>query len=80
MSIVLGLIAILFLYAVLKILRVSMSVIIKLLWNGVIGLVLLVIFNALGSLFNLNIEVNALNAIIAGLLGVPGIILLLVLN
>lgn len=80
MSIVLGLIAILFLYAVLKILRVSMSVIIKLLWNGVIGLVLLVIFNALGSLFNLNIEVNALNAIIAGLLGVPGIILLLILN
>ena len=80
MSIVLGLIAILFLYVVLKILRVSMSVIIKLLWNGVIGLVLLVIFNALGSLFNLNIEVNALNAIIAGLLGVPGIILLLILN
>ena len=80
MSIVLGIIAILFLYAVLKILRVSMSVIIKLLWNGVIGLVLLVIFNALGSLFNLNIEVNALNAIIAGLLGVPGIVLLLILN
>ena len=80
MSIVLGIIAILFLYAILKILRVSMSVIIKLLWNGAIGLVLLVIFNALGSLFNLNIEVNALNAIIAGLLGVPGIILLLILN
>lgn len=80
MSIVLGLIAILFLYAILKILRVSMSVIIKLLWNGVIGLVLLVIFNALGSIFGLNIEVNALNAIVAGLLGVPGIVLLLILN
>lgn len=80
MSIVLGIIAILFLYVVLKILRVSMSVILKLLWNGAIGLVLLVIFNALGSIFGLNIEVNALNAIVAGLLGVPGIILLLILN
>ncbi|WP_297378278.1 pro-sigmaK processing inhibitor BofA family protein [uncultured Helcococcus sp.] len=80
MSIVLGIIALLFLYIVLKILRVSMSVIIKLLWNGVIGLVLLVIFNALGSIFGLNIEVNALNAIVAGLLGVPGIVLLLILN
>ncbi|WP_311487938.1 pro-sigmaK processing inhibitor BofA family protein [uncultured Helcococcus sp.] len=80
MSIVLGIIAILFLYAILKILRVSMSVIIKLLWNGAIGLVLLVIFNALGSIFGLNIEVNALNAVVAGLLGVPGIILLLILN
>ncbi|WP_103981046.1 pro-sigmaK processing inhibitor BofA family protein [Helcococcus massiliensis] len=80
MSIVLGIIAILFLYIVLKILRVSMSVIIKLLWNGAIGLVLLVIFNALGSILGLNIEINALNAIVAGLLGVPGIVLLLILN
>lgn len=80
MSIILGIIAILFLYIVLKIFRVSLPVIMKLLWNGAIGLVLLFIFNVLGSMFGLNIEINVLNAIVAGLLGVPGIVLLLILN
>lgn len=80
MSIILGIIAILFLYIVLKIFRVCLPVIMKLLWNGAIGLVLLFIFNVLGSMFGLNIEINALNAIVAGLLGVPGIVLLLILN
>lgn len=72
-NIIIGLLGVLILYLVLKLLKVSAKVIFKLVWNGAIGVILLYIFNALGS----NIEMNVVNALIAGVFGIPGIILLL---
>ena len=48
--------------------------------NAIIGGVFLFLFNIVGSIFNLSLEINPLNAIIVGFLGVPGVILLLVLK
>lgn len=78
MEILLGILALFVLYLLLKLLKVSIPVITKIVWNGVIGLVALLIFNFIGGLIGLNIEITVLNALVAGLLGIPGIILLLI--
>ncbi len=54
--------------------------IIKLIFNGILGGVILLFFNYIGKFFGLSIVVNPLNAIIVGFLGVPGVILLLILQ
>jgi inhibitor of the pro-sigma K processing machinery len=71
---------ILILLVLLKILAVPMRIAIKLIWNGIIGAVTLLIFNWIGGYFGLAIEIEPINALIVGIFGVPGIILLLILQ
>lgn len=59
-----------------KILLGSMKKVIGLVLNGVIGVILLTIFNYFGALFGITIGINLLTALIAGILGVPGVILM----
>lgn len=59
---------------------IPIRILIKLLINGLIGGVLLFFFNLIGGIFGLSILINPLNAIIAGFLGVPGVILILILQ
>lgn len=54
--------------------------IIKLIGNGILGGLTLLLFNFVGKYFGLSIAINPLNAIIVGFLGVPGVILLLLLQ
>lgn len=77
-EIFIGILAILFLFVILKILSISLPLIIKLVWNGIIGLITLVIFNLIGGIFGLTLELTFLNTIVAGIFGIPGIILLLI--
>ena len=49
----------------------------KLVWSTFTGFVLLLVFNAVGSLIGLSLAVNTLTALIVGVLGIPGLILLL---
>lgn len=74
------LIGLVILYIIGMILVIPIKVLIKLLINGIIGGVALILFNLIGGLFGLSIVVNPLNAIIVGILGVPGVILLLILQ
>lgn len=62
------------------IIKGSAKILGKLVTNGIIGLVSLFIFNLFGGIIGLNIEITAFNAIIAGFLGIPGIIILLLIN
>lgn len=71
------LIGLLLLFTFGKLLVVPFKILIKLLINGLVGGVFLFLFNLLGSIFNLSIAINPLNALIVGLLGVPGVILIL---
>ena len=48
--------------------------------NALLGAMILFLFNFVGGFFSLSIPINALNALITGVLGVPGVILLLVLQ
>lgn len=76
-NILFGIIAVFLLVFVLKILKVSVAIIWKFFWNGVIGLALLFLVNLFGNGIGVNIEMNVINSLIAGVFGIPGIILLL---
>jgi inhibitor of the pro-sigma K processing machinery len=52
----------------------------KLLLNTVLGAVLLAIINFVGLYFNFNIALNIYSALIVGILGVPGLVLLVFLK
>jgi len=71
---------ILILFVLLKILAVPMRIAMKLIWNGVIGAITLLIFNWVGGFFDIAIEIEPINALIVGIFGVPGIIVLLILQ
>ena len=48
--------------------------------NSLIGGAAILVINALGAPFGIVIPLNALNAVITGILGLPGAILLILLN
>lgn len=68
-----GLIAI---YFIAKIVMLPAKLILKLIYNGVIGGIMLWGVNLLGSGFDFAIGINIVSALIAGFLGVPGVIAL----
>ncbi|KXG77668.1 pro-sigmaK processing inhibitor BofA family protein [Thermotalea metallivorans] len=68
------------LYIAGYILLVPIKIIIKLVYNAIIGGILLFLLNLVGSFFNVGIAVNPITALIAGFLGVPGVILMLVVQ
>lgn len=68
-----GLIALL-----LRLLKKPIKWAFKLLLHAAFGFVFLGVFNFVGAWVNLSLTVNWLSAVIAGVLGVPGVILLLV--
>jgi inhibitor of the pro-sigma K processing machinery len=70
-----GLLTILF-----KLLKTPLRWAMKLLLNAVVGFVALFVLNFFGSFIGLSLGVNWLNAIVTGVLGVPGVILLLLVK
>ena len=68
--------AVLFLAIILK----PIKWIAKLLLNALLGLVLLFVVNYFGSFIGLNISVGWVSALVAGILGIPGIILLVLIE
>jgi len=56
----------------------SIKFIIKLLINGVLGVILLLLVNLIGASFSFHIGINAITALIAGFFGIPGVIFLIV--
>lgn len=51
---------------------------IKILINGIIGIVLLYLSNYIGESFNFYITINPITALIAVFLGIPGVIFLVI--
>ena len=48
--------------------------------NALIGALMLFVFNLIGSFFGLGLELSPFNAMLVGILGVPGVILLFLLG
>ena len=63
-----------------KIFIVPIKAILKLVINSILGILLLYIVNLIGELWNFHIGINVFTAIIVGILGIPGIILLTILR
>lgn len=72
------LIGLVLLYIIGILLVVPIRLLIKLLINGLIGGLILFVFNIIGGIFGLTITINPLNALIVGILGIPGVVLLLI--
>jgi len=52
----------------------------RVLGNAIMGLVLLLLINLTGSLFNFSIAINPFTVIASGILGIPGVVLILFLK
>lgn len=59
---------------------IPLKYILKLIINGLIGGIVLIILNFVGGFVGIAIGINPITALIVGFLGVPGIILLLIIQ
>lgn len=62
-----------------KIFIVPIKVILKLILNSILGVILLYVINIIGAIWGLHIGINLITALIVGILGIPGAILLTIL-
>lgn len=69
---------IILLFLLVKILAWPIKIMWKLMVNGVLGVVLLVIINFIGKHFAITIGINAWTALIAGFFGIPGVLFLII--
>jgi inhibitor of the pro-sigma K processing machinery len=72
------LLALIFLFLVVKVFSWPVKMLFKLLANAVLGVILLVVVNFIGASFNFAIGINWITALIAGFFGVPGVIFLVI--
>lgn len=73
-------IAIIFLVLLIKLLKTPLRWAFKLLINAISGVIILFLTNVLGGLIGFSLDITWLNAIVAGLLGFPGVLLLLAIK
>ena len=71
--IVYALVGLALLFLIIKLLKWPLKILI----NGILGIILLYIANIVGSYIGFVLPVNAISALIAGFLGIPGIIFLI---
>jgi inhibitor of the pro-sigma K processing machinery len=67
-------------YVISRILVKPLKLAVKILVNSLFGLLLLWGFNFLGALMALAIPINLVTILVAGFLGIPGLILLIILQ
>lgn len=79
-TIFLAAIAIFLLSLTFRLLRKPIAWIFKLMIHAVMGYIALLIFNFVGAWVGLSLGLNWLNAAITGVLGIPGVILLLLIK
>ncbi|HZJ83429.1 MAG TPA: pro-sigmaK processing inhibitor BofA family protein [Clostridia bacterium] len=68
------------LYLVGWLLLVPLKMILKFIYNGILGGIILWVLNLVGNLIHVTIAINPITALIVGFLGVPGVILILLLQ
>jgi inhibitor of the pro-sigma K processing machinery len=71
-----GIVGIIVLFLVIKLLKWP----IKIILNGILGVVILYIVNLVGTNFNFSLTINPITALIAGFLGIPGVIVLIIIK
>ena len=68
-----ALIGLALLFLIIKLLKWPLKILI----NGILGIILLYISNIVGSYIGFVLPINAITALVAGFLGIPGIIFLI---
>ncbi len=72
------LIAIVGMVIVVKLFSWPLKILGKLILNGIFGVLLLLLVNFIGGYVGITIAINAVTALIAGFLGVPGVLFLII--
>ena len=72
--------AVLLLMLFIRIIRLPLKLLAKAALHAAVGYVALFVLNFLGSWIGVTLEMNLLNALIAGILGVPGVLILLIVK
>ena len=72
--------AIVFIALLVKVLSAPIRWIFKMLLNAVLGFVVLFLFNFFGDYIGLSIPINTVSALVTGIFGVPGVIVLALLQ
>lgn len=72
--------AVLLVILLLKLFTAPLKLVLKLALNTLIGFAALIVVNALGSVIGVSIGINWINALVVGLLGLPGVGVLLILQ
>ena len=70
----------LLIYVLARLLFLPMRLLASLVYNALVGGVVLFGLNIVGGFFGLHLALNPLTALLVGLLGVPGVVLLLILQ
>lgn len=73
-------ICVLLVVLIFKIIKTPLKWAFKLLINAASGFIALVILNFFGGIVGLNLTINLINCLVAGILGLPGVVLLLLLK
>lgn len=68
---------IILIYLIGRMLTMPIRLVFKLIYNGIVGGIMLWIVNFVGAYFNFTIGINPITALVAGFLGIPGVILLI---
>lgn len=68
------------LFVILKLLALPMKLIIKLVINGLVGSAVIFVVNLIGVSFGFTIALNWITALIVGILGIPGVIIVAILQ
>ena len=71
---------IMMLFLVAKLLLIPIKIVWKLAVNAVIGGLALLLINFIGGFFGLYIPINIITALTTGILGVPGVVMILILQ
>lgn len=79
-AILLGLIVLFVLGAVVRIFRSPFKLMMEVLGNSLLGFMALFLVNATSTMTGITLGVNVLNALVIGILGVPGLGLLMLLS
>ena len=79
-TVIVYLACIIFLFIIGRFFVLPLKSIAKLIGSSILGGILIFITNAIGGLFSFHIGLNVGTAIITGILGVPGVILLILLK
>ena len=66
------------LFVFIRIIRLPLKLLAKAALHAAMGFVALFVLNFLGSWIGVSLEMNLINALITGILGVPGVLILLI--
>lgn len=79
-TIIVYLACIIFLFLIGKFFILPLKIITKMIGNSILGAILIFIVNLIGGFYNFHIGLNIGTALITGILGIPGVILLIILK